>query len=108
MFAPRMASIMSPIQTLPVELLILIFAHIIYDNKGSDQRLYYLRPHDPSRSSMYYSLYPTPLPFLLSHVCTAWRSVVLSSPRLWTLIELPPNCRNVAYARLASFLRLWI
>lgn len=58
-------------ETLPIELLIKIFAH----GSASDAQLARSPP----------SIY-VPFPLLISHVCCHWRSIALSNPRLWTTI----------------------
>lgn len=103
----RGGSAASPIQKLPVEILTKIFVQCIYGHDLPGQKIYYMHPRDPLRSLTYIN-YPTPLPFLLSHVCSIWRAVALSSPILWALLETPSDSRKSSSKAITRLLHLWI
>ncbi|KAK2463870.1 hypothetical protein APHAL10511_004175 [Amanita phalloides] len=95
------------IHGLPVEILIKIFVHCIFGYDFPALKLYHLHPSDPRRTLTYLK-YPTPLSFLLSHVCSLWRDVALSSPLLWTLLETPADGRCTSSKPIINLLRLCI
>ena len=108
MAAFKSGSIASPIRQIPVEILTKIFMQLILDRDLTDQKIYYLHVRDPRRTLTYCIKYPTPLPFLLSHVCSIWRAVALSSPMLWALLETPSDGRPSPSKGITKLLRLWI
>ena len=60
----------SPIRRLPKEILLEIFVHCL-----------------PKEHNAYMSSHEAPL--LLGRICSSWRSISLSAPRLWTTIYVP-------------------
>ena len=60
----------SPIRRLPKEILLEIFVHCL-----------------PKEHNAYMSSHEAPL--LLGRICSSWRSISLSAPRLWTTIHVP-------------------
>lgn len=108
MVAFKSGTVASPIRQLPVEILTKIFMQLILGRDLTDQKIYYLHVRDPRRTLTYCIKYPTPLPFLLSHVCSIWRAVVLSSPMLWALLETPSDGRLSSSKGITKLLRLWI
>ncbi|KAF8896977.1 hypothetical protein CPB85DRAFT_1458602 [Mucidula mucida] len=62
----------SPIRRLPSEVLCIIFWHYCHTPV----------PEDPMRYE---------LPFTLAVVCSQWRSILLDTPSLWTIIQLGPR-----------------
>ena len=108
MAASKSGAIAPTIQKLPVEILTKVFMQLIFGRDFPDQKIYYLHPRDPRRTLTYHLEYPTPLPFLLSHVCSIWRAVALSSPVLWTLLETPSDGRPSSSKGVTKLLRLWI
>ncbi|KAL1717763.1 hypothetical protein EV715DRAFT_273952 [Schizophyllum commune] len=72
-YMARLRSVNTPFNRLPLELLDVIFAHVV--NREAD------------RCTFSYSLEnATSTPTTLSHVCSRWRQRVMSSSELWTSI----------------------
>ncbi|KAI5832427.1 hypothetical protein K523DRAFT_349847 [Schizophyllum commune Tattone D] len=72
-YMARLRSVNTPLNRLPLELLDVIFAHVV--NREAD------------RWTFSYSLEnATSTPTTLSHVCSRWRQRVMSSSELWTSI----------------------
>ncbi|KAF7357772.1 F-box domain-containing protein [Mycena venus] len=61
-----------PVGTLPTELLLEIFALAVQSRTDVDRRSPPYGPDHPIHQTL-----------LLSHVCSLWRQIVLTSPRLW-------------------------
>ena len=108
MAAYKTGFVASPIRQLPVEILAKIFMQLIFGRDLTDQKIYYLHVRDPRRTLTYSIKYPTPLPFLISHVCSIWRAVALSSPVLWALLETPSDGRPSSSKGITKLLQLWI
>ncbi|EIW75768.1 hypothetical protein CONPUDRAFT_158560 [Coniophora puteana RWD-64-598 SS2] len=66
-----------PINWLPSELLCRIFFHVIWQDPVNDG--------DPQFSEQRNTIYPDAI--TLSHVCSRWRQVALSTSRLWAYIS---------------------
>ncbi|KAK7462904.1 hypothetical protein VKT23_007483 [Stygiomarasmius scandens] len=67
---------LAPVRTLPLEIISLIFQHYV------QYRVY----HDWELNSRYYKYLPPAV--LLSHVCSAWRRILLHLPSIWTYIPV--------------------
>ncbi|KAF8753469.1 F-box-like [Rhizoctonia solani] len=81
-----------PVNALPPELLSNIFQYALGpDNIGNMHRHPRLNRANNTRNTISSEV--------LSHVCTYWRKVALSSPHLWTRIDLSP-CRAVSASLL--------
>ncbi|KAF5326248.1 hypothetical protein D9611_000652 [Ephemerocybe angulata] len=86
----------SPLNQLPVELLLEIFWKYVHESNIA------VRVQAPSKSGTTSSFevpsYGTPpgSPMLLSHVCPLWRAIVVSSPNLWSTIHVDDNCPGFA------------
>ncbi|KAJ7121045.1 hypothetical protein C8R44DRAFT_877353 [Mycena epipterygia] len=78
-----------PILTLPNEITSEIFTHFL--------------PPFPGRSTLVGTLSPS----ILSHVCRQWRNVALSTPSLWTAIELNLDNPNRHHQQL-RLLEAWL
>jgi hypothetical protein len=87
-----------PVSKLPAELLVEIFLDVVSPSireKSSPPTLY--APHTPSYLSC-------ASPLSLSHVCSTWRAVSLSLPRLWTSLQVV--CPNDP--KVLPLLSLWL
>ncbi|KAF7352140.1 F-box domain-containing protein [Mycena venus] len=77
-----------PILTLPNEIVSEIFIHVLP-----------VYPRCPSLTGL---LSPTSL----THICTKWREIALSTPALWRAIPLPDT--DISVERLAHIFDLWL
>ena len=72
----RLSNRSSPINSLPTELLVAIFKHII-----AGTRIPLLLPSSDSASGRERRL------FQCTHVCFLWRDIILNAPELWTYVS---------------------
>ncbi|KAF8636964.1 hypothetical protein AX17_003140 [Amanita inopinata Kibby_2008] len=89
----------SPIQELPAELLTKIFIHSIFECEWTMEPIGIMRRR---------TCYPTPLPFLLSHVCSSWRTIILSTQQLWALVKMPSDQGFLSCRRVVELYELWL
>jgi hypothetical protein len=84
--------VVSPIRRLPWEIVAEIFAHAVYNEAGSFARVNSLEP-----------------PLLLAQICSAWRTVALSTTALWSSLSLTvvENIRPETAANLLSLVQIW-
>ncbi|KAJ7108424.1 hypothetical protein C8R43DRAFT_1243512 [Mycena crocata] len=75
-FQDRLDAYKYPVLTLPNEITSEIFVHFL--------------PPYPSCPPMEQGL----LPFLLTHICRAWRNIALATPTLWRAIRLVTTCHK--------------
>ncbi|KAF9011529.1 hypothetical protein BDZ89DRAFT_963967, partial [Hymenopellis radicata] len=73
-------TVLHPIRTLSDDILHEIFAHCVPEWGALEQKLL----NEPD--SAYSSLNSSTAPWTLSQVCSGWRRVALSAPRLWSTI----------------------
>lgn len=83
-----------PIHVLPPEILIVIFQLVL-----DAQPCYF-----EHRDQRYLKGYPLKYPEILSHVCSRWRQIALSSHMLWSHIDLVPfnTCGSLPSKRLLA------
>jgi hypothetical protein len=74
-YAEMHTILLAPIQRLPPEILAAIFLNCM-ETKWFNPRYYHFRPRLDKA------------PLLLGHVCSRWRSITLSTPRLWASFTL--------------------
>ncbi|CCO31079.1 hypothetical protein BN14_05113 [Rhizoctonia solani AG-1 IB] len=74
--------IVVPVSRLPTEMLARIFQIVVDDQPELDDML---------RDTLFVSLSLPKYPESLSHVCFGWRRVALTTPSLWTRIDLVMN-----------------
>lgn len=82
-------ALIAPLRRLPSELLLEIYRIIIAS----------VRRRSPSPKEQ---LHPTRALMVLSHVCSFWRSVILSTTTFWNDIRIPSLFRNGGDARLVE------
>ncbi|CEL62158.1 hypothetical protein RSOLAG1IB_10253 [Rhizoctonia solani AG-1 IB] len=82
-----------PINTLPTEVLLLIFEYCHYLWRSTSIKKE--REDSPAvwdRSVR--SLMSLPCPEALSHVCSMWREIILSTPTIWVFLDLYTLCQS--------------
>lgn len=83
----KLRSLLSPIRTLPVEILRNIF--------------------DKCKKTEFYSDFSYPTLLSISHVCSFWRSLAIKDAYLWTCIEISLE-KECSTSGLLSLIELWV
>ncbi|KAF9018274.1 hypothetical protein BDZ89DRAFT_1073975 [Hymenopellis radicata] len=92
-------AVLHPVRSIPSEILFEIFAHCV------------ATWHNPDPGGRCWdSLHPGFPPWSLSQVCQRWRTAVLSSPELWSYLELQFQTHRGHISRLqcAAKVSLWL
>ncbi|KAJ7187858.1 hypothetical protein C8R46DRAFT_3065 [Mycena filopes] len=85
----RLDSYKYPVLTLPPEITLEIFTHLLPTYPDC--------PHPDGRDS----------PTRLTRICRAWREISLATPSLWRAVRLWPEDDDLPPARLAQKLEIW-
>lgn len=80
--------ILHPIRRMPVDIMAEIFFLVVYKHLALCEQPFYARRFTCIKRQLRSSLDPRQVPWSLAHVSHRWRSMVLSSPRLWALIRI--------------------
>ncbi|KAJ7680729.1 hypothetical protein DFH06DRAFT_1464875 [Mycena polygramma] len=93
----RLWFMISPVGRLATELLVEIFALAIQPDSEDDGAFKFGTRMVVRRDrSLFGLVHPVHQTFILSHICSSWRHVVLNSPKLWTagVVDVRTNGKN--------------
>ncbi|KAF5342985.1 hypothetical protein D9758_013680 [Tetrapyrgos nigripes] len=97
----KLKDILSPIRRVPQEVLGEVFSRYV-ELRESEYKKSKANPvpyHFPKEAEKrLYRMVPPAL--LISHVCSHWRRVAQSTPRLWTLLRIPASAPRLANEKL--------